>query len=101
FDGTHGAQWVGPHGGVGSRSAALVVAPAAGGTAAVTVRYDGAHTVTGTVTDRGSGAPVAGATVSTFMFTSEAITDAAGRYTIDRLGPYRWTLVFTHPAYAG
>ncbi len=30
FDGAHGAQWVGPRGGVGSRSAALVVAPGGG-----------------------------------------------------------------------
>ncbi|WP_327003126.1 carboxypeptidase-like regulatory domain-containing protein [Dactylosporangium sp. NBC_01737] len=99
FDGTHGAQWVGPHGGVGSRAAALVVAPAAGGTAAVTVRYDGTRTITGTVTDRAGGAPVADATVSTYV--PETRTDATGHYTIDRLGPYRWTLAFTQPAYAG
>ncbi|MEU7876089.1 carboxypeptidase-like regulatory domain-containing protein [Dactylosporangium sp. NPDC049140] len=98
-DGTHGAQWVGPHGGVGARAAALAIAPAAGGTTAVTVRYDGIRTITGTVTDRASGAPVAGATVSTYV--PEASTDAAGRYTIDRLGPYRWTLSFTQPSYAG
>jgi hypothetical protein len=37
--------------------------------------------------------------VSTYV--SEAGTDTTGHYTIDRLGPYRWTLVFTQPAYAG
>jgi hypothetical protein len=99
FDGAHGAQWVGPRGGVGSRAAALVLAPTAGGTTPVTVRFDGITSVSGTVTDRAGGAPVAGATVSTYF--ADATTDASGRYTIDRLGPYRWTLVFRQPGYAG
>ncbi|GAA3453696.1 carboxypeptidase regulatory-like domain-containing protein [Dactylosporangium matsuzakiense] len=98
-DGTHGAQWVGPRGGVGSRAAAQTLAPIAGGTTATTVRYDTARTITGTVTDRSTRAAVAGASVSTYV--PEAATDGAGRYTIDRLGPYRWTLTFTQPSYAG
>ena len=99
FDAALGAQWVGPHGGVGARAAALVITPGPGGTVAVGVRFDAATTITGTVTDRVTGAPVTGATVGTYV--TEASTDAAGHYTVDGLGPYRWTLVYAQPAYAG
>jgi hypothetical protein len=99
YDGSHGAQWVGPYGGVGSKAAARVVSPGPGGTVAVTVRLDPPGSVAGTVTDRATGAPVAGADVS--AWGAAATTDATGHYTLDALGPYRWTLYVSQDAYAG
>ncbi|WP_344084001.1 carboxypeptidase-like regulatory domain-containing protein [Luedemannella helvata] len=99
YDGVHGSQWLGDHGGVGSQAAARVLTIRGGATTRVTVRLDRAGTITGVVTDRATGRPVADATV---MAGGKGTgTDADGRYTIDGLGPYSWPLLFTHPDYAG
>jgi hypothetical protein len=99
FDGVHGAQWVGPNGGVGAQAAARVVNVHYGDSAQVHVRLDGAGTVAGTVTDRRTGAPVANADVSTFG--AGTATGADGHYQLDGLGPYQWVLFFDHTDFAG
>jgi 5-hydroxyisourate hydrolase-like protein (transthyretin family) len=106
-DGEHGAQWVGPRGGVGALAAARVLTVSARATTAVTVRYDGAGAVAGTVTARSGGHPVADAEVGvgsvgveSFQPPRSVSTDADGRYLLDGLGPYRWTLYTSHPEYA-
>jgi hypothetical protein len=98
YDGTHGAQWVGPTGGVGSQGAAKVFTLRGGVTTNVTIRLDGAGSVSGVVTDRATGRPVGGVAVQAGGTGTE--TDATGRYTLDGLGPYSWQLLFAHPDYA-
>lgn len=99
FDGVHGAQWVGPHGGVGAQAAAGVVTVHYGDSAQVHVRLDGAGTIAGTVTDRRTGAPVADAEVS--AWGAGTTTGADGRYQFDGLGPYQWVLFFNQADHAG
>jgi hypothetical protein len=99
FDGVHGAQWVGPHGGVGAQADARVVTVHYGDSAQVHVRLDGAGTIAGTVTDQRTGAPVADVEVGTFG--AGAVTGADGHYQLDGLGPYQWVLYFDHTDYAG
>lgn len=99
FDGAHGAQWVGPNGGVGDRTAARVITTTAGAHVDVAVRLDPAGSVAGQITDRATGRPIEGATISTGY--SQSNTDASGRYRLDGLGPYRWPVFAGHPAYAG
>jgi hypothetical protein len=104
-DGPYGAQWVGPRGGVGSLAAARVLTVSAGATTAVTVRYDGAGSVAGTVTARSGGRPVEDAEVGVGAVGAAyppllMPTDADGRYVLDKLGPYRWTLYTSHREYA-
>jgi hypothetical protein len=106
YDGRHGAQWVGARGGTGSLAAARVLTVSAGAAAAVAVRYDGAGDVAGTVTARSGGRPVEGAevgigAVGAGFAAQSTITGADGRYVLRELGPYRWTLHTSHPAYAG
>ncbi len=99
FDGVHGAQWVGPRGGVGMQNLARVVDPAPGGTVKVTVRLDLAGSIAGTVTDRATGAPIAGADISAWGAANT--TDSTGHYVLDGLGPYQWNLFTSQPSYAG
>ena len=99
FDGVHGAQWVGPTGGVGDRAAARVITTTPGAHIDVAIRLDPAGSIAGTVTDRATGRPIDGATISTG--DSQAGTDASGRYRLDGLGPYRWPVFAGHPVYAG
>ncbi|MCG5446737.1 carboxypeptidase-like regulatory domain-containing protein [Micromonospora sp. NIE79] len=102
---TYGRQWVGANGGTGDEREAAVVAATAG--QVVTgpqVLLDRAGTVTGTVTDV-AGKPVANAGVSVLtghpgVGAQDAITDERGVYTIKRLGPYAWPLVFGGNPYA-
>ncbi|WP_412538397.1 carboxypeptidase-like regulatory domain-containing protein [Longispora sp. K20-0274] len=103
----YGAQWVGATGGTGDARAAQtihVVAP--DNTAAPTVRLDLAGAVTGKVTDKATGVPLAGATVGPTTFHpgsgsgNAAVTDASGRYRLDWLGPYAWPLFITHEGHA-
>ncbi|HEU5107718.1 MAG TPA: carboxypeptidase-like regulatory domain-containing protein [Micromonosporaceae bacterium] len=103
----HGAQWVGPRGGVGSLAAARVLAVAGGATTDVSVRFDGAGAVAGRVTARSGGRPLANAEVGVGavgavpMAPKVTGTEADGRYVLDGLGPYRWTLYTSHPEHAG
>jgi hypothetical protein len=99
FDGVHGSQWVGPHGGVGSQVEARVVSVGYTDSVSLHVRLDGMGTISGRVTDKKTGAPVAGATVG--VTANSAVTGSDGRYQLDGLGPYKWVLFTNHHDYAG
>ncbi|MET8229119.1 carboxypeptidase-like regulatory domain-containing protein [Micromonospora sp. NPDC005298] len=96
----YGRQWVGAEGGTGDeRQAAPVVATVGQSTTGPTVRLDRAGTVTGTVTDS-TGKPLTSVDISVLtghpgLGVQDASTDARGVYTIDRLGPYAWPLIFS------
>lgn len=97
----YGIQWAGDSGGVGSPEQAHRTSVPAGATVtAPAIRLDHAGTVTGTVTDN-SGHPLSGATVTSSAFEpgpgsggATTLTDSAGHYTLTRLGPYQWPLLF-------
>ncbi|ROO60674.1 carboxypeptidase family protein [Micromonospora sp. Llam0] len=104
----HGLQWVGTHGGTGQRHRAAVIRVRAGAvTSAPQIRLDPPGEITGTVTAAATGRPVAGVYVGLVpmvphpKYTPDvAITDAVGRYTVGRLGPYDWALQFSGPQIA-
>ncbi|MFF5054528.1 carboxypeptidase regulatory-like domain-containing protein [Micromonospora sp. NPDC000663] len=104
-EGAYGRQWVGAEGGTGDeRQAVDVVATVGQVTAGPTVRLDPAGTVTGTVTDS-TGKPLSSIDISVLtghpgIGVQDASTDKRGVYTIDRLGPYAWPLVFTGQPWA-
>ncbi|MFS8479338.1 MAG: carboxypeptidase-like regulatory domain-containing protein [Micromonosporaceae bacterium] len=108
-NGVHGMQWVGRNGGTGSQFAAHKITVEQGQTVeAPPVLLDRAGSVSGRVTDKATGAPVADAIVSLLTahpgigdFGPSARTDADGRYTLANLGPYDWPLYFDHSEYAG
>ncbi|WP_433793570.1 carboxypeptidase-like regulatory domain-containing protein [Actinoplanes sp. CA-252034] len=104
--GGYGHQWIGRSGGTGDQKAAARIVVQADLTAtAPAVRLDRAGSITGVVKGA-DGAPIEDADVS---FTAWGFgpgpihsvnTDAQGRYTIGKLGPYSWPLSFTasgHP----
>ncbi|MGI5216199.1 MSCRAMM family protein [Plantactinospora sp. CA-290183] len=102
YDGAHGAQWVSTTGGgTGDPALAKVFQPAPGDRIEVTVRLDGAGTVSGTVTDAATRAGVPSVCPSPTgpadsyggNPTGECTSDD-GRYAIRALGPYRWKLAF-------
>ncbi len=102
----YGHQWLGRTGGTGDRrAAARITVPAGTVATAPTVLLDRPGVVTGTVTARVDGAPVPGATVSFHAWDHRVgphwsvTADAAGRYTIDTLGPYRWPLMVDAPGF--
>lgn len=103
---TYGRQWVGPDGGTGDeRQAAVVTAEVGQVVTAPQIKLDRAGTVTGRVTDAGTGAPIESAFVSVLTGhpgagVSDARTDADGRYTLRRLGPYEWPIVVQSFGYA-
>jgi hypothetical protein len=100
--GAYGHQWIGKSGGTGDQKAAARIVVTAGRTAkAPAALLDPAGSVTGVVTGAG-GAPLNRINVNYEIPPSYAsgepggvFTDAAGRYTIGKLGPYRWPLAFT------
>jgi 5-hydroxyisourate hydrolase-like protein (transthyretin family) len=101
---TYGRQWVGATGGTGDERQAVTVSATAGTeVAGPQVRLDRAGKITGVVTDATTGAPVGGVDVSVltghpWLGTDDATTDENGRYTLERLGPYAWPVVFAgHP----
>ncbi|MEV6811188.1 carboxypeptidase regulatory-like domain-containing protein [Micromonospora sp. NPDC051296] len=103
---TYGRQWVGPNGGTGDeREAALVTATVGQVATGPTVRLDRAGRVTGRVTDAQTGAPLPYANVSVLtthpgVGAEDARTDEQGVYTLTRLGPYEWPVVFSRGSYA-
>jgi hypothetical protein len=99
FDGEHGAQWVGPHGGVGSQAAAQVVTARSGEIARLKVRLDGIGTIAAVITDKITGAPLDGAMID--VGPTGSATGPDGRYAMEGLGPYHWIVFFGHPDYAG
>ncbi|MGK5737802.1 carboxypeptidase regulatory-like domain-containing protein [Micromonospora sp. URMC 103] len=103
---TYGRQWVGADGGTGDERQAVVVDATAGQVATgPQVRLDRAGSVTGTVTDAATGKPVQGITVSVLTGhpgagVDDATTDENGVYTLGRLGPYAWPVVYSDAQYA-
>jgi 5-hydroxyisourate hydrolase-like protein (transthyretin family) len=95
-DGVHGAQWVGPHGGVGAMADAKRITLASGASVSLTVRLDPAGSITGVITDRATGAPLLASVKpsSRIYDPTSTASDESGRYTLSNLGPYNWTLFF-------
>ncbi|MEV6347099.1 carboxypeptidase-like regulatory domain-containing protein [Actinoplanes sp. NPDC051851] len=96
----YGHQWVGESGGTGDQRAAARIVVKPGRTVqAPRVLLDPPGTVTGVVSDA-SGAPLPGADVAYSAWGAQdgpnwnTTTDREGRYTVDRLGPYGWPLLF-------
>jgi hypothetical protein len=104
-DGSYGTQWVGEAGGTGDRRRARTVATTADATVTLpAIRMDRPGTIAGRVTDRASGAPVAGVCAHPYATASGSApaagancTDAQGRYELRGLGPYRWPVEFAAP----
>ncbi|MEV0325064.1 carboxypeptidase-like regulatory domain-containing protein [Micromonospora echinospora] len=100
-DPSYGRQWVGADGGSGDeRQAATVAATAGTVVTGPQVKLDRAGTITGVVTDAATGAPARGVDVSVLtghpgLGVNDATTDENGRYTLRRLGPYAWPVVFS------
>jgi hypothetical protein len=99
FDGEHGAQWVGPHGGVGAQTEAKVYTAKAGVTINVTIKVDKAGTIAGVLTDKATGAPIVNEPV--VVWGAGTSTEADGHYTFTGLGPYAWPVFFGGQNYAG
>ncbi|ASW53414.1 carboxypeptidase-like regulatory domain-containing protein [Plantactinospora sp. KBS50] len=104
----YGQQWVGRYGGTGQRQRAAVIRVRSGATtAAPQIRLDPPGEITGTVTAAATGQPVRGVYVGLVPMVPDpkytpdvAITEADGRYTVGRLGPYDWALQFSGPQIA-
>jgi Carboxypeptidase regulatory-like domain len=107
YDGAHGAQWVSTTGGgTGDPAQAKIFRPVPGERIRVTVKLDGAGTVTGVVRDAATGAGVravcptpTGPASSYGPGPNSGCTEDEGQYTISNLGPYQWKLAF--PAFDG
>ncbi|WBB55708.1 carboxypeptidase regulatory-like domain-containing protein [Verrucosispora sp. WMMD573] len=103
---TYGRQWVGPDGGTGDEREAAIVTAAVGQVATgPVIRLDRAGQVTGRVTDAETGAALTGVNVSVLtghpgVGAQDAVTDDQGDYTLSRLGPYEWPVVFSRGGYA-
>jgi hypothetical protein len=102
-DAVHGAQWVGPNGGTGSRLLAKTVNTTAGQTVTVSpILLDGAGSISGTVVDKATNAPAAGVCAfprAGYAYDGNPIdrpncTKQDGKYTISGLGPYHWPVNF-------
>ena len=99
--GTYGHQWVGRTGGTGNqRAAARIVVEPGKTVAAPTVLLDKAGIITGVVTGSdGAGIADVDVAYSAWGFGAgpgwDTETNASGRYTLGKLGPYKWPLLFT------
>jgi hypothetical protein len=101
--GSYGHQWVGKNGGTGDQRAAARIVVEPGKTVrAPAVRLDKAGAITGVVADA-AGAPLGGDVAFSAWGGAGPIWNteigAGGRYTLGKLGPYAWPLVFTIPEY--
>lgn len=98
-DPTYGRQWVGPNGGTGDEREAAVISAKVGETVtAPQIKLDRAGTISGRVTDAATGDPIENAWISVLtahpgVGVTDAVTDADGRYTLERLGPYEWPVI--------
>ncbi|WP_432832829.1 carboxypeptidase regulatory-like domain-containing protein [Dactylosporangium sp. CA-092794] len=108
YDNVHGAQWVGRNGlGTGDPDKAKVYNPKPGEQVRVTIKLDGAGSVSGTVRDATTGESVSGSICATPSAPSasygsnsqSACTYYSGAYLVSNLGPYQWKLAF--PDYSG
>jgi len=101
FGEEYGDQWVGWHGGTGVQAKARIIIARSGATTRLPdIRLDPPGSITGVVTDAVTGEPVPNTWVTTSSWSSGAgpsdgvLTASDGRYTLDGLGPYEWTLQF-------
>lgn len=102
FGDEYGNQWVGWHGGTGVQARARLIIARSGATVRLPdILLDPPGSISGVVTDAVTGEPVADTYVSTSSWSGGAgpgdgvvVTDSDGRYTLDGLGPYEWTLQF-------
>jgi hypothetical protein len=109
LDGTHGAQWVGAAGGTGDPDAAEKITLTNGEHLDVTVRFDGAGSIVGTITSAatGQGVPMVCPTAigpssgSSSVFNSDCTLPFGdmSAYRITGLGPYAWKVAV--PTYTG
>lgn len=97
----HGSQWVGENGGTGDAEQAKWFDTVSGQTTSVQVKFDGAGTISGTVVDDQTGAPVSYVCPSvtpSYADPSQGrnvrCTYTDGRYEISGLGPYSWPVQF-------
>ncbi|MEU5553426.1 carboxypeptidase regulatory-like domain-containing protein [Micromonospora sp. NPDC047793] len=103
---TYGRQWVGPDGGTGDeREAATVTTNLGQVSTGPVVRLDRAGRVSGRVTDVQTGAGLADVHVSVLtghpgVGAEDVRTDDQGGYTLTRLGPYAWPVVFGGDSHA-
>lgn len=100
-DGVHGSQWVGTDGGTGDLELAAWHTLRFGETTRVTVKLDPAGTISGTVTDTATGAPVPEVCVTVTPAGPRYVnpyqphcTSSEGKYTLSGLGPYAWRVQF-------
>lgn len=99
-DTVHGAQWVGPGGGTGDQRRAVTVRLALRQSVSLPpIRLDGAGSISGTVLDRATGAPVPQVCAFPYAFdprlgSDGLCTDTTGRYTVTGLGPYDWPVEY-------
>ena len=108
FNSDYGHQWVGTNGGTGAQAKARLITLRPGQTVSVPpIRMDHAGKISGVVTDTATGASLQSAVVGLSSMSSGAgptrshvFTDAQGRYTIENLGPYSWTLFAGRFGYA-
>jgi len=103
----HGMQWLGARGGTGDRDAALVVTAPGEGVALrlPDVRLDPAGTITGTLTEAATGAPVTAqvsvASMDPLWRETTPNVFGTGSFTFAGLGPYGWKLFVTPEGTAG
>ncbi|MGI5237908.1 carboxypeptidase regulatory-like domain-containing protein [Dactylosporangium sp. CA-139066] len=102
-DGVHGIQWAGATGGTGSQYQAQILHTIAGApTVAPQVRLDPAASITGTVRDADTGAPISDGCAQVLPSkTAYGIGKACGysgdgTYTLSNLGPYKWPVLFSN-----
>jgi hypothetical protein len=101
LDSALGALWVTRTGGSGDQRDARVVTAAVGRPVRLpAIEVAAAGSITGTVLDRATGAPLNSVCAYPFAFdprlgNDRRCTDSTGRYTISGLGPYRWPVLFT------
>ena len=105
-DAAYGMQWLGVRGGAGDRDTALeVTAPEEGVLALPDVRLDPAGTVTGSLTEAATGAPVTAqvsvASVDPLWRETTPSVFGSGSFTFSGLGPYGWKLFVMPDGTAG
>jgi hypothetical protein len=95
FDGVHGMQWVGAHGGTGDMREARSVRTRTGRTTRVQVWLDGAGTISVSAVDAVSGAGVDQACPWVTPQPSADVVPCSGpdgQFLLSGLGPYRWNV---------
>jgi|GEM_PF-710070 len=108
FNSDYGHQWVGSTGGTGAQAKARLVTLKSGQSVTLPpIRLDRAGSISGTITDKVTGAPLRDAVAGLSSMSggagptrSHTFTDSHGRYTLGNLGPYDWTLFFGRHGYA-